>query len=164
ELIDIGDRKRVADIRADTINAVLSQARVMLEDGIDRAKVSAEPVTLVAVGGGSVLVPENLAGVEKVVRVEHGSCANAVGAATAQVSGEVDQVFQGTERNEAVAEARRLANERAVAAGADATSLRVIESEDIPIAYLPGNAIRVRVRVIGEIDGRNGGSIGQAAQ
>ena len=44
-------------------------------------------------------------------------------AAIAQVSGEVDQVFHDVERTEALAEARRLANERAVAAGADVASL-----------------------------------------
>ena len=163
-LLDVGERKRVTHIRAGTVDAVLARARAMLENGIDRVKVSADPATLIAVGGGSVLVPERLDGVGRVVRVEHGSCANAVGAATAQVSGEVDQVFQGTERSEALAEAGRLASERAVAAGADAASLRTIESEDIPIAYLPGNAIRVRVRVIGEISGNNAVSVGQAAE
>lgn len=163
-LMDLGDRKRVAHIRPARIDAVLARARAMLEDGIDRVKISPDPVTLIAVGGGSVLIPESLAGVGSVVRVPHGSCANAVGAAIAQVSGEVDQVFHDVERTEALAEARRLANERAVAAGADVASLRIIESEDIPIAYLPGNAIRVRVRVIGEIDARNGATIGQAAE
>ena len=45
-------------------------------------------------------------GVSQVVRVEHGSCANAVGAAIAQVSGEVDQVYQGLDRAEAISRAR----------------------------------------------------------
>ena len=85
------------------------------------------------------------------IRVEHGECANAVGAAIAQVSGEVDRVFQGVDRKEALAEAIRLANLSAVDSGADADSLQTIESEDIPIAYLPGNALRVRVRVVGDI-------------
>ncbi|MFG1320985.1 hypothetical protein [Xanthobacter autotrophicus] len=30
-------------------------------------------------------------------------------------------------------------------------SVQTLDVEDIPIAYLPGNARRVRVRVIGEI-------------
>jgi N-methylhydantoinase A/oxoprolinase/acetone carboxylase beta subunit len=135
----------------------------MLENGIDRVKTSAEPVTLIAVGGGSMLVPDALAGVSRVVRVDHGSCANAVGAAIAQVSGEIDQVFQGVDRSEALAEAKRLANLRAVEAGADEASLRTIETEDIPVAYLPGNAIRVRVRVIGDIRADTG-PVGQAAE
>src|SRR5271156_6649116 len=39
--------------------------------------------TLIAVGGGAFLVPDRLAGISEVVRVPHGDCANAVGAATA---------------------------------------------------------------------------------
>ena len=108
-------------------------------------------MVLLAVGGGSFLVPDRLEGVSRVVRVEHGGCANAVGAAIAQVSGEVDQVFQGLDRAEAIARARTLAEQRAVDAGADAESLSLVEAEDIPIAYLPGNARRVRVKVVGDV-------------
>jgi len=28
---------------------------------------------------------------------------------------------------------------------------RLVEIEDLPLAYLPGNSLRVRVRVVGEI-------------
>jgi hypothetical protein len=79
--------------------------------------------------------------------------ANAVGAAIAQVSGEVDQIFQGLSRDEAIGEARHLAGEKAVRAGADPGTLGVVEVEDLPIAYLPGNSLRVRVRVVGDITG-----------
>jgi hypothetical protein len=49
----------------------------------DRMKTKAGDVTLIAVGGGAFLVPDRLAGISEVVRVPHGDCANAVGAATA---------------------------------------------------------------------------------
>lgn len=113
--------------------------------------VEAGDVTLIAVGGGAFLIPERLSGVREVVRLDHGGCANAVGAAIAQVSGEVDQVFQGLRREEALAQARALAEDRAVDAGAVHNSLSLVEAEDIPIAYLPGDAIRVRVKVVGDI-------------
>ncbi len=150
-LLDLGDRRRVAHLGADTVAAVLRRAQEMIEDHVDRMKTGAGDVTLIAVGGGAFLVPETLQGVARVVRVEHGACANAVGAAIAQVSGEVDQVFQGTTRGEAIAAARKLADNRAVEAGADAGSLVMVEAEDTPIAYLPGNAMRVRVKVVGDI-------------
>ena len=82
--------------------------------------------------------------------------ANAVGAAIAQVSGEVDQIFTNLGREELLEQARKIAVGRAVAAGADADTVTVIEQEDIPLAYLPGNAVRARVRVVGEIAGRAG--------
>ena len=66
--------------------------------------------------------------------------ANAVGAAIAQVSGEVDQIFTNLGREELLEQARKIAVGRAVAAGADADTVTVIEQEDIPLAYLPGNA------------------------
>jgi len=63
----------------------------------------------------------------------------------------VDQIFQNLTREAAIAEARRLAEQRAVAGGAEARSLHVVEVEDLPLAYLPGNSLRVRVRVVGDI-------------
>ena len=39
----------------------------------------------------------------------------------------------------------------AVAAGADRASLATVDVEDMPLAYRPGNALRVRVRVAGEM-------------
>ena len=69
----------------------------------------------------------------------------------AQVSGEVDRVFRDLSRGEALARAAALAADRAVAAGAERTTLKTVESEDIPIAYLPGNCLRVRVRVVGDV-------------
>ena len=135
----------------DLARAVLDVARAMLEDAIDRMKTEAGEVPLIAVGGGAFLVPDRLAGISEVIRVEHGDCANAVGAAIAQISGETDQVYREMSREDAIAAAEAQAIERAVAAGADRASLQTIDVEDMPIAYLPGNALRVRVRVAGDM-------------
>ena len=103
-------------------------------------KTEAGEVPLIAVGGGAFLVPDKLAGVSEVIRVPHGDCANAVGAAIAQISGETDQIYRDMTRQEAIAAAEAQAVARAVAAGADRASLQTIEIEDIRVAYLPGNA------------------------
>jgi N-methylhydantoinase A/oxoprolinase/acetone carboxylase beta subunit len=149
--LDIGEPARVRHLSRELVNGALTRAASMIEEHVDRMKIDADDVVLIAVGGGAFLVPEHLAGVRNVVRLEHGGCANAVGAAIAQVSGEVDQVFQGLTRDEALSQARVIAERRAVDAGATAASLSVVEAEDIPIAYLPGNAIRARVKVVGDI-------------
>jgi N-methylhydantoinase A/oxoprolinase/acetone carboxylase beta subunit len=149
-LIAIGDRGRVRHLVSAT-TGVLGEARRMIEESVDAVKTVAGDVPLIAVGGGSFLVPDRLAGVSRVIRVRHGDCANAVGAAIAQVSGEVDQVFRDLARADAIAKAAALAADRAVAAGADRATLKTVETEDIPIAYLPGNSIRVRVRVVGDV-------------
>jgi hypothetical protein len=96
-------------------------------------------------------VPERVPGVSHVVHVPHQAVANAVGAAIAQVSGEIDQIFQNLSRDEAIAAAGRLAEARAVEAGADAATLKVVDVEDLPLAYLPGHSLRVRVRVVGDV-------------
>jgi len=150
-LIDLGERGRVAGLAADVVKAALARMHAMVEEGVDRMKTDAREEPLIAVGGGCFLVPERLPGVSEVVHVRHQAVANAVGAAIAQVSGEVDQIFQNLTRDAAIAEARRLAEQRAIGGGADAGTLQVVEVEDLPLSYLPGNSLRVRVRVVGDI-------------
>jgi N-methylhydantoinase A/oxoprolinase/acetone carboxylase beta subunit len=151
-IAEIGD-KALAKMPPALAAAVLDRARAMIEDAVDRMKTEAGDVTLIAVGGGAFLVPERLAGISEVVRVPHGDCANAVGAATAQISGETDQVYRDLSRADAIAAAEAQAIARATEAGADPATITVIEVEDMPLAYLPGNALRVRVRVAGEMVG-----------
>ena len=141
----------MADQSADLVKTALARMHATIEEGVDRMKTDAHEEPLIAVGGGCFLVPERLSGVSTVVQVRHQAVANAVGAAIAQVSGEVDQVFQNLSRDEALAQGRQIAEQRAVAAGAAAASLSVVESEDLPLAYLPGNSLRVRVRVVGDL-------------
>src|SRR5215475_5075555 len=147
----LGDRARVAHLDAATCKKVFAEAARMAEEAIDRMKTEAGDVPLIAVGGGAFLIPDKLPGVSQVIHVEHGDCANAVGAAIAQVSGECDQIFKDLSRTDAIAAAQGIANDRAVAAGADRKTLSTIESEDMPLAYLPGNSVRVRVRVVGDV-------------
>jgi N-methylhydantoinase A/oxoprolinase/acetone carboxylase beta subunit len=125
----------------------------MIADNVDRMKMSAAPVPLIAVGGGSFLVPDALAGVSQVLRAPHHAVANAVGAAIAQISGEVDHtVTLGTRsRDEALAQAKALAVERAITAGAHPDTVQVIDVEEIPLTYLPSNALRIRVKAVGNL-------------
>ena len=150
-LIDLGDKGRVAKLSKHFINASIARAHAMLEEAVDRMKSDSTDVPLIAVGGGCFLVPERMSGISKVVHVAHQGVANAVGAAIAQVSGEVDQIFQGRTRDAALDKARQLASERAIKSGAAAKTLSIVEQEDIPLSYLPGDSLRVRVRVVGDI-------------
>ena len=149
-LVDLGDRSRVKALEARTLETARATVASMLEEAVDRMKTDAAPEPLIAVGGGAFLVPETMAGISEVVHVKHQGVANAVGAAIAQVSGEVDQVFSGVGREEAISRATARAREKAVSGGASAESLKVVEVEDLPLAYLPGDALRVRVRVVGD--------------
>jgi len=152
-LLDLGNAELLRSINADTQSAVLAECERLLEEAIDRVKTRAGDTPLIAVGGGAFLVPDQLRGVSDLHRVIHGDCANAVGAAIAQVSGEVDQIFRDLSRTEAIEQATRLATLRALEAGAAEDTLTTIETEDMPLSYLPGNSLRVRVRRVGDVAG-----------
>jgi N-methylhydantoinase A/oxoprolinase/acetone carboxylase beta subunit len=144
----IGSRRRL-------LADALAQADVMLAEAIDRMKTSREDRALVAVGGGSILIPDRIPGVSEVIRPEHFDMANAVGAAIASVSGQVDRIFHigATGRQAALDEASDEARERAVAAGADPGTTAVVEMEEIPLAYLTSPAVRIRVKAAGALGG-----------
>jgi len=150
---DLGDPTRL-DHHAELLASSIARSDTTLADAIDRVKTSREPVALVAVGGGAPLVPEDLQGTSEVLRPDHSEVANAIGAAIASVSGEVDRVFHlgSGGREAAIAEASQEAIERAVAAGAARESVEVVEIEEVPLAYLTDPAVRIRVKAGGPLD------------
>ncbi len=152
-LAAIGEPAKVEDLAPALLDAVSAWIRERIEATVDRMKTDARDVPLIVVGGGAFLVPEKLAGVSEVVRVPHHTVANAVGAAIAQVSGEIDRIYRDLSREEAIATARRAAEDNAVAAGAARDTLGLVEVEDLPLAYMPGNSLRVRIRVVGDVAG-----------
>ena len=175
----LGDPRLTRSHQALLTEAV-AQADVMLSDAIDRMKTAKGDRALIAVGGGSILVPDRIIGVSEVIRPEHFDAANAVGAAIASVSGQVDRIFHlgPGGRQAALDEACEEARERAVAAGADPHTVYIVEREEIPLAYLTNPAIRVRAKAAGALGGlpehqleanlsqqaRLGGSTEQAAE
>jgi N-methylhydantoinase A/oxoprolinase/acetone carboxylase beta subunit len=93
-LARIGDGRAVAGLPHDFVRGALAKTHAMIEDAVDRMKTDARDLPLIAVGGGAFLVPDRLEGISRVIRVPHGDCANAVGAAIAQISGETDQIYR----------------------------------------------------------------------
>ena len=150
----LGDPRLTRSHQALLTEAV-AQADVMLSDAIDRMKTAKGDRALIAVGGGSILVPDRIIGVSEVIRPEHFDAANAVGAAIASVSGQVDRIFHlgPGGRQAALDEACEEARERAVAAGADPHTVYIVEREEIPLAYLTNPAIRVRAKAAGALGG-----------
>jgi N-methylhydantoinase A/oxoprolinase/acetone carboxylase beta subunit len=149
----IGDTSRVASLDPEIVARALEVIEQRLADAVDRSRLSPDPIPVIAVGGGSILMPARLCGLA-VIRPPNFAAANAIGAAIAQVSGEIDRIFslEKLSREQALAEAEGAARERAIAAGATPDSITVTEREDVPLAYLKGNATRVRVKVVGDMD------------
>lgn len=141
------------DAQRGRLAAAVDTADEMLADAVDRVKTSRDLVPLVAVGGGAPLVPDDLVGVSEVLRPDDSDVANAIGAAIASISGEVDRIFhlgQGG-REAAVADASAEAVDRAVSAGAARDGVEIVEVEEVPLAYLTDPAVRIRVKAAGPI-------------
>lgn len=151
-MADIGDPAKVAGLDAALAGAARARIAEMLEAAVERSRISPDPIPVIAVGGGSILAPERIGDLD-VIRPENFAVANAVGAAIAQISGEVDRIFalEGRTREDCLAEAEAEARAAAIAAGAVEATLAVIEREDVPLAYLPGNATRIHIKVVGEM-------------
>lgn len=152
-LADVGDPSAVSHLDRAVIDGARATIRKLLEDGVDRMKSSSQDVPVVLVGGGAILVEGALKGAREIVRLEHGGVANAVGAALAQVGGEVDQIYVYSQvgRENALESARQLALKRAIEAGADEATLEIIDLDEVPIDYVPGQAVRVRVKAAGNL-------------
>jgi N-methylhydantoinase A/oxoprolinase/acetone carboxylase beta subunit len=152
-LADIGDADRVAHLDKAMVRAALDRIALDISDAVERMRTSAEPLPVVAVGGGSILLPERLAGAGEVHRPENYAVANAIGAAIAQISGEVDRVYaiEPGRRDAVVDEAKQEAVDRAIAAGASPSTVDIVDFDEVPIPYLPGNATRIRVKAVGDL-------------
>lgn len=153
-LADIGDAGPAKALGEEQLSAIKAEIDTMILNAVERMRVSPDPIPVLAVGGGSILIPDHV-GDLPVIRPEHFAVANAVGAAIGQISGEVDRIFSldGLTRDDALAAARKEATDKAIAAGARPDSIELLDQEDVPLAYLPGNATRIRLKVVGDLDG-----------
>ncbi|MCV2438602.1 hydantoinase/oxoprolinase family protein [Paucibacter sp. DJ2R-2] len=150
----LGDAGRVAHLAADAVQRCHARLQQMVFDAVERMRTSAVVLPVVVVGGGSILLREHV-GEALVTIPPHFGVANAVGAAMAQVSGESDRVLrldEGMTREQAIARVRADAELTAVQAGANPQTLTLLDVEDVPLAYIGGNATRIRVRVIGDLN------------
>jgi N-methylhydantoinase A/oxoprolinase/acetone carboxylase beta subunit len=154
-LRDFGDASLVADVPAEVIEQALAWVDEQIQIMSERMKATRSAVPLIAVGGGSHLVPEKVAGAAEVIWPAHHAVANAFGAAIAEASGAVDRVYryEGLGREACLDDAKQLASEAAVRAGADPDKVRVTSVVEVPMTYLPGQGCRVQVKAAGPLAG-----------
>jgi N-methylhydantoinase A/oxoprolinase/acetone carboxylase beta subunit len=151
---EIGDPDRVTGLDRVLVERTLRRIEERIAEVVDRMKTSRDPIPVVVVGGGSVLLGERLPGVSELIKPEHFAVANAIGAAIGQVGGEVDRIFSLDElsRDEALAQAKQEAAGRATAAGASEATVRIVDVDEVPLSYLPGSATRIRVKAVGDLE------------
>ncbi|MCH4816175.1 MAG: hydantoinase/oxoprolinase family protein [Saccharolobus sp.] len=124
----------------------------MWEDAIDLMKTSKDDVTVIVVGGGSIMVPEKLKGAMEVIRPQNAQYANAIGATLTKVGATMERTFSYDQitRENAIKSLIDEAKSLAIKAGALHTTIEVREIEEMQIPYLPGNSVKVKVKVVGE--------------
>jgi N-methylhydantoinase A/oxoprolinase/acetone carboxylase beta subunit len=153
--LNIGDASKVAHLSPEFITSVKNKMHQICSDALDHMKTSADDVPVILVGGGNMLISEDLPGSSQTLRPKHASVANAVGAAIAQVSGEVDQLYSYAkqDRKEALADAKDKAVQAVIEAGGIKESIKIVEIEEIPMAYVPGEIVRIKVKAVAELRG-----------
>ena len=101
------------------------------------------------------LLGDELNGASSVIRPTNGDIANAIGAAIAQVGGQVENVYSLDKltRQEAMSMAQSEAINKTISAGGDPETIEIVEIEEIPLTYLPSNAVRIRTKAVGNLMG-----------
>lgn len=149
----LGDASLVKDMPDATIEKARHRIKRMLESVIDQMKVSAAPVYVLLVGGGAILVTDDLDGVEKCIQPIHQGAANAVGAAIGKVSGEVDviEILEGRDEKAVVAATCQKAIDIAIQKGAAPEDVRIVEVNKMPLQYVDNGAMRIQIRAVGKL-------------
>jgi N-methylhydantoinase A/oxoprolinase/acetone carboxylase beta subunit len=152
-LSQVGNPELLRGLEASFIDEARKEIQRRVETAIDQVKVSSADVPIILVGGGRILAGDSLSGASQVLRPDHGDVANAIGAAIAQVGGQVERVYslESTSRQDAMADARAEAISKAVAAGANPHTVEVVEIDEVPLTYLPSNATLIRVKAVGDL-------------
>ena len=150
---EIGDQTKVSHLLQKTVKRAETTLHKMLNDNIEMMKPGGKDIPVILVGGGAVLVTQGLDSASQLHRPKHADVANAIGAAIAQVGGEVERMvsYRSTPREDAIAQITQAATARAVDAGADQNTIRTLDIEETAIPYMDEGATRVRVKVIGEL-------------
>lgn len=149
-----GKAERAGSLVSDeTVVRALEWVDRSITDMTDRIKTTGAALPLVAVGGGAHLIPETVPGISIVVRPPYAGVASAVGAAMAEVGGTFDQTvrYDFRPRADCLVEARELAVGSAVRAGADPAAVRIQSVTEMPLAYLPGDTVRLQIKAIGPV-------------
>lgn len=152
-MTQLGDGARVAHLSEEFAKKAMEAITELVEDSVDAMKVSSEDVDIILVGGGSIVLPESLEGAAAVIKPAIGGVANAIGSAISKVSGNYEKLvdYLVTPRGQALEEAKAEAIEMAVGAGAIRETVEIIDMEDVPLQYYPGNTNRVKIKAAGDL-------------
>ena len=149
----ISDASPYKPVETMVCEAVDSLIVEKLAAAVDLMKPGGAILPVILVGGGAPLIPgDTLAGCP-IVRPDNADVANAIGACIAQVSGEAEGMrVAGADSREIVIEnLSEIASEKALVAGADPATIKIVNVEEVDIPYMATDTSRIRVSVVGDL-------------
>lgn len=151
----VTDPDRVAGVDERVVEAAWRAVGARIERTIDEMKTDPEPVPAVVVGGGATVVPESFAGTAGTHNPEGFEVAGAVGATLAEVAAYAEDVIdlEVRDRQDGIDGTIERATDNAVRNGAVRETVEVLDVEEIPFTYMPGEREKIRVRVKGVYGG-----------
>lgn len=151
---EIGDASRVAGLDPELVAGALSKMHSIVDEGIDQMKSAREPVPVILVGGGAVLISQDLPTASVVLRPEHSGVANAIGAANAQIGRETERIvsYRSQPRDEVLAEVQAELTQELLAGGASSNSIRIADIEETAVSYMADESTQLRVKMVGDLN------------
>lgn len=138
------------------LKRIYEEMKEMWYNAIDMMKTTKEDVIVIVVGGGSIMFPSGINGTSQIIRPENAQYANAIGATLTKIGATIERTisYETKDRSSALSELIDDAKKLVVQAGARQDSIEIREIEEIPLPYLPGNSVKVTVKVVGELGQR----------
>ncbi|MDR2069839.1 MAG: hydantoinase/oxoprolinase family protein [Treponema sp.] len=149
----IGDPSLVSGIDQGLAERAMERIVTLVEEHIDAMKMSREDADVILVGGGSILLPDRLGGVKRLVKPDHFAVANAIGSGISKISGVYEKLvsYDETPREQALETARKEAVEAAIHSGAKPETVEIVDVEDVPLQYYAGSTCRVKIKAAGDL-------------
>lgn len=149
-VLDHADRLLISSLKPNT-ELISSKFHDILSTAIDSIKTSQDDIPLILVGGGSIIIGNDLKGVSKVIKPKYYQHANAVGAAVAKISHTIDIIVERSDDFDIEIIKRRAIDELINEKHALEKSCYIVDVISIPVQY-SGNQVRVIVKAAGDIN------------
>ncbi|MDP7592235.1 MAG: hydantoinase/oxoprolinase family protein [Litorilituus sp.] len=148
-----GSEPNNVSLTEQTLKKIENNIDALLVSGLDQIKTSSAEVPLILVGGGHCIIKNTPKGISKMISPKHAEVANAIGASIGQVAGEIEHFFeyQTQPREECIAQAKQMAIDKAIIAGAIASTVSILDIQEIPLSYVKGQATRIKVKATGQL-------------
>ncbi len=150
---NFGDINNLKSLDKDQSFKIRKTINAIFKEGLDIVKLSDEDAIVVKVGGGSILFPNTMDGVSKVIKTDNYEVSNAIGAALSDIGVEMEHIYSYNKikREVAIEQMQEKARKKVIEAGAREESIELFSIEEIPISYLPGDAVKVKLKMIGSL-------------